>query len=378
MTRHLAWGLALVFVVALAAGCGSAEVEVRPDQGGDYNRTELYDAIAVFAAAGRTPEAYWKMAQQLRMLRAGMDEQVANETERRLVVLALEPVAQYLDVPWSTRAQQLATTVWSVGLAPSLARESPDGRYDSQADGLAPKVVNGAVEGASAYLLRLCADVLPNECKYIVPEYQNAIVGALAARRFTERVRAAVSACRECGDPAWRRFVERWEAIDRQFTGELRQISRWADPRRWPLAGDKSEPWEGHPTVELDEHGDTMVEGAAVTDVRVALAQAKPKYPELAVHLLPSATVAQFDRLRAHAKRAGYRELAVVVRSASYPWAKRVYRLPTGGALGRDLRPIDSVQLMLRRMDPTILANPRETSSQMPPPAPADAQPSSR
>lgn len=362
MTRPvLACGLAL----ALAASCGSAEVEVRPDQGGDYNRAEVYEAIAVFTAAGRTPEAYWKLTQQLRGLRAGMDEQVANETERRLVVLALEPVAQYLDVPWSTRAQQLATTVWSVGLAPSLARESPDGRYDRQADGLAPKIVGGAVEAASAYLLRLCADVLPNECKYIVPEYQNAIVGALAARRFTERARAAVAACRECGDPAWRQFVERWEAIDRQFTGELRQINKWADPRRWPLAGDKSETWEGQPTVEIDEHGDTVVEGIAVADVRVAMAQAKAKHPELAVHLLPSATVAQFDRLRGHAQGAGYREVLVVVRSASYPWAKRVYRLPTSGALGRDLRPVDSVQLMLRRMDPTILAGPVQT----PPPA---------
>lgn len=344
---------------AISAGCSNPDVSIQKDLGGDYNRGKVFAAIGAFTQAKQTPEAYWAMAQEMRALRAGMDELVADETERRLVVLALEPVAQYLDVPWSERARRLATTVWSVGLAPSLARESPDGRYDREAARLAPKVVDGKLEDADAYLLRVCRDVLPNECKYVVPEYQNAIVGALAARRFTERARAAVAACRECADPAWKRFVERWEEVDRQFTGELRDIRQWSDPRRWPLAGDKSLAWDGSVTLEIDEHGESLFEGRAVGDVQEALKKAKQAHAEISVHLLPSATVQQYERLRLQAKAAGVGELALVVRSASYPWTKRVYRLSTAAGVGHDLREADSVQLLLRRLDPTILSAPQ-------------------
>ena len=84
MTKARCRALMGGWLLTVLASCGSTEVEVRPDQGGDYNRAELYDAISVFTAAGRTPQAYWRLAEQVRALRSGMDEQVAEEAEPRL------------------------------------------------------------------------------------------------------------------------------------------------------------------------------------------------------------------------------------------------------------------------------------------------------
>src|SRR5262249_37384089 len=144
-----------------------------------------------FIAAKRTPEAYAKLAQTVAALRPGMDAAVAQEAERRMIVLPLDPVSSVKDLDMGAQVQALALTVWPTLLAPKIEADQLMQVRDPKASDIPPK----PGEDPQAYLLRLCIGPLVSDCKRVVPELQGDVVNALAMRRATERVRNAIADC---------------------------------------------------------------------------------------------------------------------------------------------------------------------------------------
>src|SRR5689334_6367956 len=99
----------LAALLVLLAACGDDPVDVRKEEGSDYNRGALQDAIAKFIADGRTPQAYGVLAQQVLALRKGMDENVAELAELEMVTLAIDPVESVRGLPPNAQTDALAT-----------------------------------------------------------------------------------------------------------------------------------------------------------------------------------------------------------------------------------------------------------------------------
>ncbi len=128
---------ALVLAAGLAA-CQQASISVSTGSGADYHHKELDAAITKFVADGRTPAAFGELARLVHMLRAGMDRSVAEEAERKLIVLALDPVKAVADQPAQAQAQVLATTVWPALLEPAIEADTPLDVHDPKSFELAP------------------------------------------------------------------------------------------------------------------------------------------------------------------------------------------------------------------------------------------------
>lgn len=336
----------------LAAGaCGDDPIEVRGGTGAvaDYNGAALTAAIDRFVAAGRTPEAYGALAQEVAALRGGMDETVAEQAELHMTVLAAGPVEALRGEPAAVQTQRLGTTVWPVALAPAIEVRAPDGWRDPAETA----VVWKAGEAPAAYVRRLCEGPLAVDCRHVVPEWQGAIVGAEAIERMTRRVRTAVANCEECADPSWREAVTRWEVLDREATAERLRIEERGATGRWPVAGAAAAPWpEALPLVEIEPDGDWILAGTPIAGRRRAdvLRELREDGTTLGVHVAPDARVEALEVIAATAAAAGYREVAVQTRVDAYPWELRAYRLPVTKA-ARLGRATDTVQVYLRGLD---------------------------
>ena len=77
--------VALSFILATTA-CGQDVVKVSATPGADYNRGAMLVAIDRFVAAGKSAPAFAALAAEVAKLRSGMDDTVAEETERKLLV----------------------------------------------------------------------------------------------------------------------------------------------------------------------------------------------------------------------------------------------------------------------------------------------------
>ena len=155
--------LALIVATVTATACGQDVVKVSATPGADYNRGAMLAAIDRFVAAGKTPTAFATLAAEVAKLRPGMDDTVAEETERKVLVMALAPVLATENKSLGARTEILASTVWPFGLAPALAADSPDGRHDDHSAQLAPH----PAETTSAYLQRVCEGELAVECRNV-------------------------------------------------------------------------------------------------------------------------------------------------------------------------------------------------------------------
>jgi hypothetical protein len=327
-------------VLALAA-CGQEKIEVRQGNGSDYNHAAMLEAVDKFVAGGRTAEAYAELAQTAFELRAGMDRAVAKEAELKLMVLALAPVQSLQARPIADQASALALTVWPTLLAPPFEADELIVKRDPGAAALMPK----PGEDARGYLLRLCGGTLASDCKQIVPEHQGAVIGAIAARRATERVRNAVSDCVMCGsDAGWHQAVRAWEAIDRMANASVDDVERRADPDNWPVAGSAAEIDPGLPEAEINDVGEVVIGGQRYIGPQriAALRDLRGDSPAIALHLRPELTLAQVRALLGDVRKAGATRAAVVARVPRYPWDRKIYWA---------LRPTDSLQLLLHAVD---------------------------
>lgn len=341
-------------VLALAA-CNQEPIGVHHGASADYNHAALVAAVDLFVSAGRTPAAFGTFAQTVTALRPGMDKAVAAEAELRLVVMALEPEQAMQGKSIEDQRDALALTVWPMLLEPPVeADELIPSVRDPRTLELPPR----AGEAPAAYLERLCGGPLAAECKRVVPEFQAAVVDALALRRGTERARTAVADCQSCtsegADPGWSKAVAGWEALDRDASQWITDVERRADPDNWPIAGAASDEDPGLPEAELSTRGDIVIgeHSYGPNQQRIdVLRELRGANDAIALHLHPSTTLAQARGILIDARRSGAMRVAVIAREGVYPWRRKVYWIADGSGLRANLRPTDSLQLLVHAID---------------------------
>jgi len=341
-------------VLFCLAACGQDEIKVEHRPGPDYNHGALLTAVDAFVAAGRGAPAYGELAKAVVTLRPGMDRAVAQDAELKLIVLALAPVQSVQAKPMDAQIEMLALSVWPTLLAPAIEADALLQVRDPKAPELVPK----PGEDVSAYLLRLCGGPLASECKRAVPELQGPVVYAYAIRRATERARNAISECLPCSgenaDPGWHQAVQGWEQLDRTANEWINDVVRRADPDNWPVAGAASEDDPGLPEAEVSRRGDVVIAGHSYgpNQQRIdVLRELRGKNDVLALHLYPDLTLAQTRAVLIDARKAGATRVAVIAREPIYPYRRKAYWVADGYGLRANLRPTDSLQLLLHAID---------------------------
>ena len=341
-------------LLAILAACGQDKIEVRPSGGADYNHKALLTAVDTFVAAGRTPQAYADLAHTIATLRPGMDRAVAHEAELKLVVLALAPVRATTGKPMRAQLDALALTVYPTLLAPAVEEDKLLVIRDPRTPELLPR----KGEDTDAYILRLCGGPLAADCKHVVPEFQGEVIRTLALRNATERTRNAITECQPCtgegADPGWHEAVLQWEELDRTAAENIVDTERRADPDNWPISGAASEDDPELPEAELSPRGEVLVEGHAYgpNQLRIdVLRELRGNSDVLALHLHPDTTLAQAKGVLLDARKAGATRVAVIAREPIYPWRRRAYWIAAGAGLRANLRPTDSLQLLLHAID---------------------------
>lgn len=377
----------LAIAASAMVACDQEQIRVEPLAAGDDQQAKLIAAVDAFVAANRTPAAYATLSGAITALRPSMDAALARDAERRLLVLGLAPVKFVVDRPMAQQVAALALTVWPTLLAPPIEADALYNIRDPKALQIPPT----PGEDPQQYLLRLCLGPLANDCRRIVPELQGHVVAAVAVRRATERIRTAIADCLECsgestdpiasshssarrvGDPrksptrseagasdsgaidsGWRSAVRSWEALDTRLAAELPKISRRADPDNWPKAGAAAEEDPDVAEAELRPHGELVVDGRAYGPNRQRIAvlrDLRGKSNLIALHIRPDATLEQVRAVLVDARKAGCAHVAVVAREPEYPYRRRAYYVAAGYGLRANLRPTDSLQLLLHAVD---------------------------
>ncbi|MDB4956543.1 MAG: hypothetical protein JWO36_4112 [Myxococcales bacterium] len=343
-----------VFIVSalFVAACGQDKIEVdKSAVVADYQHTALGAAVEKFVAAQRTPQAYAELAQTVLKLRPGMDRAVAEEAELKLIVLALEPVQAVQGQPMGKQVGALGLTVWPTLLAPPIEADALLFTRDPKAAEIPPK----PGEDTAQYFERLCGHPLSANCKRVVPELQGHVIAALAIQRATERARNAVGDCLMCSsDPGWHQAVVGWEELDRGANEWINDVVRRAEPDNWPIAGAAAEDDPSLPEAELSPRGDILIGGHSYgpNQQRIdVLRELRVGSDVIAMHLHPDTTLAQARGVLIDAKKAGIARVAVIAREPVYPWRRKAYWIAEGSGLRANLRPTDSVQLLLHSVD---------------------------
>jgi hypothetical protein len=343
-------GLTLALVLA-ASACGRDKIEVETRVNDDYKHDALVAAVDQFVKESRSAEAYAELAHAVATLRPQMDRTVGREAELRLITLALHPVQAVQHKSIDERVEALALTVWPTLLAPAVAADSMFIVHDPMTPKLQPK----PGEDPQQYLMRLCGEALARHCKRVVPELQGSVIEALALRRATERARNAVAECLPCeNDPGWKQAVHNWESLDRVANDRVVEIERKGEPDNWPIAGSAAEEDPDLPEAQLSTRGDLIVGGRSYgpNQQRIeVLRELRGKSNVIALHLHPDTTLAQARAILIDARKAGAERVAVIAREPFYPYERKAYWVADGYGLRANLRPTDSLQLLLHSID---------------------------
>jgi hypothetical protein len=339
--------------ILIVASCGKEKIEVKPSTGDDYKHAALVQAVDHYVAAGRTPDAYAELAQTVATLRPQMDRAVGKEAELKMIVLALPPMQAMQGKSLRQKLDTVSLTVWPTLLQPPIAADTPLGAHDAKAAELAPK----PGEDPDQYVLRICGDKGPLaiDCKTIVPELQGHIVEAIAIRRATERARNAVNECFACAsDPGWHQAELGWETMDRTAAEAVVDIENAGDPDNWPMSGAAAEDEPGVPEAQLTTRGDLIVGGHSYgpnTQRVEVLRELRGDGDVIALHLHPDTTLAQARAILVDCRKAGAKRVAVIAREPFYPYNRKVYWVADGYGMRANLRPTDSLQLLLHAID---------------------------
>lgn len=325
----------------VGAGCSSdevIEVSSTPLAQTASIEGELLASARDARKTGPTPEAYRELAVKVDALRPRLDPRLTTLAERKLVFLAVPPLLKAADLPPSEQAEKLALTVW-----PTALRVAPE-----------------AGETSAAYLERACGGPLALECKYVVELYRPVVVSTLVWRRFKERAREAMSACRPCqNDPSFETVLETLDTVQTELAGKVALLGDAVHPKSWPQAGSFSRPWSEPAVLSINAEGAMTFDGDALSSGawRKRIASAR-EGEVLGVHLLPTADVARLASLVRGARAAGYRAIALQVRMAAYPFSLREYRIATGRkrALAVSVRGQDTIQVLVQAFDAAIEA----------------------
>jgi hypothetical protein len=339
-------------VAVLLVACAKEPIRIQPGETGiDYNKAELTAALSTFVAAGRTPEAFGVLVNEVDALRVGMDDNVADEAELKLTTQALTPIEALRDRSPADRTKLLTTTVYAFALRPSIRSARPEIPDDPRDVELRPR----PDEDGPAYLIRVCAGPLSGECKHIVPEMQGVVLGDLAIQRLTTRARNAVANCQTCAnDPAWAEMVKRWETLDRDQAATRISDERRAAPSNWPAAGAGAGPWPDVPRIQLETDGDLILEGNPVPpqERKGELQMMFAERAAIGLEIPPPALISSLLGVIADARSGGVTEVVIAARDPAYPWTLRGYRIAAAGKGRRvAIRRSDTVQVLLRAID---------------------------
>ncbi len=304
---------ALALLVVLGA-CASDRIEIGATAGADQNRGALVAAVVELRAARHSAAAYRAFTERVLTLRVGMDETVAEEAELLAVTEAV--AVMHAAAAPGAGADALVLGLWPLGLAPPIQAPVPGVPAADPWRAWMP----GVGEAAPAYLMRLCAGLLALECRDVVPEGQQTIVGVHAIDRFNGRVRRAVATCLTCSEPTWAKAVADWEQLARTATATLSAARHAHAPARWPVAG-------------------TAAVEPAAESARVRR-----------VHLGPEARVELVRYALADARAAGAAAIALEARERAYPYPLRVYVIATATAR-LPVRDGEPVQMLTRALD---------------------------
>lgn len=329
--------------VALAAGCDQRQIELVPAQAdtNDHGFAALNEAVERLGEGAVTPERFRAFAVEVRGMRGAFNEDIATLAELYVAFRALAAERSVSELPREQRLERLALTVY-----PTAFRVEPS-------DG----------ESVRDYLLRLCALEAPLECKDVVPEGWPLVMGAKARRALKLRAGEALTECRQCPNrEAYREQLDAYDAYTAEEDAHAAVHERRYRPRRWPMAGARGAAWTpGAAPVFRYLDGDATLDGEPLTgDIRIHLRAARAGRDTLAVHLDPSDDMRRLQALADDARAAGYTRLAVLARAVEYPFELRAYPLElTGRARKADVRPFDTVQLLVRSLDANADEGPR-------------------
>jgi len=330
--------IAVVVALALLAACGPDEIGVRKQDDeapADYGRTALLAAANKVASAPRSPSAYREFAVQVERLRLGFDKTVAETADLHLIFLALGPLEALYERPYQEQLEKLATTVWptALGVQPRPG-ESPD-----------------------QYLERICAAELAAQCKHAVPDEWPLLLTTLVWNWLRDRAEVAYTQCETClGKSGYKKALETFEKRDDELSRRAGDIQDRAHPKHWPSAGPNARPFSDAPLLSRKLDGEARLRGTELRAGSYAqvLTEARGSGEVLGLCLHPKDRVRTLRPILEDAGKAGYREVALLVRKREYPYEKREYRLAVGGkARGQrvGVRDIDTIQVLVQALD---------------------------
>jgi len=327
--------LALSALLALTTGCPGQQIEMverKPDDN-DHGHAALLAAVEAHTAVPPSPVAFREFVLQIAQLRPRFNEEVSDFAELYLAFSALPVMESLVDLPRDQQLHALALTVFptAFGLEP-IAGEKP-----------------------RDYLLRLCGEQQPLECKEYVPEAWPVVLSAKVRRKLKFRAQEALSGCNICGNE------ETYTGILERFSDKVAAEDAFAAlnegdyfPSAWSIAGGAAATWSGAPVFAIDGDGDAVFEGEElpVGSWQQPLKQGRQGRAVLGVHLRPDDRVRTLKTIATDASRAGYSELALQVRAHGFPYVLSEYRIGLRGRGKRiDVRDVDTIQILARVLD---------------------------
>lgn len=341
--------------VALAVaftGCGKKRIQVvkdHKDQSGDYGRIALKAAVVTFRKTPADPAAFRSLAVTIEKLRPQFNAPVAQEAERDLAFLALEPMAAQIDKPFPEQAHILALTVW-----PTALRVEPE-----------------PGETVENYLRRVCKGDLASDCKYVVPASWPLVLSGVAWDRMKTRAREAYTDCQRCGeDPSYKAVLERYDQMQTRVAEAVRKAGDRVEHSAWPEAGPRAAPWSGAPLLDLVAAPPTLAGKRIVGDWHEHLRARPEGATVLGLHVRPGEESSVVVDVLRTAARAGWRDIALQVRERGFPFPIREYRIAVGGGRGPNaiVRSADTAQVMVRSIDDALAHAGTEPSPPAAPP----------
>jgi hypothetical protein len=336
--------LAAAAAVALA-GCRKDRIERVRDSSDstDYGLADLTAAVGVLAKTPESPDAYRAFHLAVETLRPRFNQTVADIAERQAVFLALGPLAKHAHESPLRQMETLATTVWPAAL----------------------HVEPTASETVWRYAERVCGKQLATECKHTLPEYWPHVLGSLVWRRLLSRAREAYAHCRPCqADESYRVAMERFEEMSLRASTQWSDVRKRSSPEAWPRAGTSAAAWEGALVLSLDLSGNARIDDVPAPEEgwREAIRARRGSGRVLGLHLRAGDHVRTLRGVLRAATAAGYPEVSLLARDATYPFARREYRLAASGGRGPRVvaRDEDTIQVLIRALEVAAASAPGE------------------
>ena len=263
--------------------------------------------------------------------RPAFNRTIEQESERKLVFLALPAVTSVAHLPLDEQAQRLALTVW-----PAAFHVDPE-----------------PGESVAGYLERLCGRELATTCKHVVPEYWPAVLGTRAVRKLRERARDAVAACAVCkGEKSWESALRDYSKQVARRSAHEATAKLQGKPRQWPRAAENSRAYGGGPVLSVRLDGNAEFGGVLYDAWQDAISPSSSG-TTLTLHLRPEDRVDRLREVLTVASAAGYREVALLTREAPFPYRLREYHLVPSSAsraVRVDTPPDGSIQMLVQAL----------------------------